>query len=129
MDTKQNKYARDLQDYKTNVVYTWNKFENRQSTPRSILRSGYRNQRRRPMPQRVNFGSTELESSDTASEREDTVNTNTGSTSERTQQQSANIQDNPKQKSKNAGRGRGRDENTGPGAANTKRNLRSAHTK
>lgn len=62
-DIKHNKFMRDLQDYKTDCIYLWNKST---STPRSILR----NSRRRNVrtPGKVNFSSTEAESSDTSTD-------------------------------------------------------------
>lgn len=74
MEIKQFKYARDLQDYKM-TMYTWSKGENKNFTPKSILKKlGYVNhsntQKHKPYVVCVNFGSTEADSSDTASEME-----------------------------------------------------------
>lgn len=63
-ETKQTKFLRDLQDYKTNNVYLWNK--RAYNTPRSILRRTWKRKER--TPGKVNFSSTEADSSDTTSD-------------------------------------------------------------
>lgn len=64
MDTKQAKYARDLQDYKTNSVYNWSKAEFKNFTPRCILKKTPNCERKRwkSVPH-VNFSFTEVDSS------------------------------------------------------------------
>lgn len=64
-DVKQNKFQRDLQDYKSNMVYIWQR-PRFNSTPRSILKKPYN--RKAKGGTKVNFNSTDAESSDTPSE-------------------------------------------------------------
>lgn len=79
-DIKQKKYTRGIQDYATNSVYLWHKNGEGMQTPRSILKTRRRRYRRKS-PQRVNFGSTSIDTSDTQSEVSDSASTSaTGNT-------------------------------------------------
>lgn len=119
-EIKKSKYMRDLQDYKSDTVYTWFK-RDRINTPRSILKRSDR--QRGAAAGRVNFDSTEPETSDTASDWSDhngqnNTRPNLGKTNQMKQ----------KNKKKNPKNGE-QAENTGAAVRTSLRNLRSAKTK
>lgn len=71
-EIKQRKFLRDIQDYKSDSVYNWKRNFAGRRTPKSILKM---NANRKFNPSRVNFSSTEAESSDSPSEASDVVHT------------------------------------------------------
>lgn len=101
METKQSKFLWDMQDYKSETVYMWPRMNNNKgSTPRSILRNKSRFNKR---SSRVNFDSTEVESSDSAPENAESVAT--------TSRSNPVSHDRSKQPSKNGAKQGEQDEN------------------
>lgn len=70
-EIKQKKFLRDIQDYKSDTVYNWNRSSFGPRTPSSILK---RNAKRKFNPSHVNFTSTEADSSHSPSEVSDVGN-------------------------------------------------------
>lgn len=103
-DTKQSKFMRDLQDYKTGFVYLWNKQTS--NTPRSIMRKSYKRKHR--TPGKVLFSSTDAESSDTSEPPGDQPMSGgakggqKSSTKNKRQQDKQSTKSNPSSSSKNA---------------------------
>ncbi|XP_056407734.1 uncharacterized protein LOC130303239 [Hyla sarda] len=62
--TKENKFLRDLQDYKSNHVYEWPQNRSTKSTPKSILKNhrNYKKYNRNNKPARVSFSETDADS-------------------------------------------------------------------
>lgn len=125
MEIKKSKYMRDLQDYKSNAVYTWYKKE-RANTPHSIFKRT--NRKRKPTTSRVNFDSTEPDTSDNASDWSDHGGQNINARQNSTQATQSKQQN--KNKNKQASKNGEVAENTG---GTTKgmptRNLRSTKAK
>lgn len=83
LETKQSKCLRGMQDYKLNCVYSWAKPENKSFTKiyfkKKVNNSNPKYKKRGPFQQRVNFSSTQMESSDMMSAVEDQAEKKAGS--------------------------------------------------